>query len=84
MSCEKDDRLRFIEFWAEKVKDKKDDSWREEHRNFIDAQVIGANKFYERLILSKNGVAKFKNTTKASDKFVTAFFKFAIKNKSKE
>ena len=70
-------RLEFIDFYANKIKQSKDNSWRLEHKQFIDSQIQRANKFYIRLILSENGIVKFQRVTKASDKFTKDFYEFA-------
>lgn len=61
------ERERFIDAWAERVKNGSD--WRREHNAFIDAQVLQANAFYRRFLAEK-GSERFKKLTGASDGFI--------------
>ena len=58
------DRMSFIDMWARKVRE--GDAWREEHRQFIDAQIEQANSFYLRLLRQPGGKEKVAKLTGAS------------------
>ncbi len=73
-------RLDFVDFYATRIKNSKDNSWRKEQRKLIDSQIENANKFYMRLILTNSGIEKFRRTTGASEKFAREFYEYAKKN----
>ncbi len=72
-------RDEFVLNWANRVR--KDDSWRAEHTAFVNAQILNANEFYKRLILSKNGKEKFKRVTGATDSYTNYFYEFCQSGK---
>ncbi|MDD5649921.1 MAG: hypothetical protein PHF86_05790 [Candidatus Nanoarchaeia archaeon] len=50
----------FIERWANFVRENPRSVWKPYVNNFIDSQIIMANKFYSRLLKTKDGEAKLK------------------------
>jgi len=51
--------LEQVEKWAEYVKNNPN-SWKKQHREFIDSQIIIANRFYKKLSLTPEGREKLK------------------------
>lgn len=51
--------LEQIERWGKFVKENPD-SWKKEHTQFIDAQIMKAWDFYERLEKTKGGIEKIR------------------------
>ena len=49
----------FIEAWARYVRDNPN-SWKKEHKEFIDAQIIKSREFYERLAKTPEGGEKIR------------------------
>jgi DNA-binding MarR family transcriptional regulator len=73
----KKERAEFIDFYANKIREDKEGLWRQEHKRFINSQINNANKFYERLVLTRNGKEKFMRVTNASKTFTDDFYEMA-------
>ena len=50
----------FIERWANFVKKNPREIWKPQIKNLVDSQIITANRFYSRLLKTKDGEAKLK------------------------
>ena len=49
-----------VERWAKFVRDNPRSVWKKEVGPFVDAQIIMANRFYERLAKTKGGMEKIR------------------------
>jgi len=52
-----------VEKWAKFVRDNPD-SWKKEHTEFINSQIIKSWNFYNRLLATPNGMAKIEKLRK--------------------
>lgn len=68
----------FVEEYAKRVLTNPD--WRIEHTRFVNAQILQANAFYKRLILSPNGLAKFMRVTGATQRYAKAYLEYCQKS----
>jgi len=51
----REDRLNFVKFWAEYVKNHDDVVWSKQQKILIDSQFINAREFYKELAKAKEG-----------------------------
>jgi len=56
----REDRLNFIKFWAEYIKNHSDKEWSEQQKILIDSQFFSSQEFYRNLTKTKDGREKIK------------------------
>lgn len=54
----REDRLNFVKFWAEYVKNHDDKLWSKQQKILIDSQFINSREFYRHLLKTKEGREK--------------------------